>query len=175
MGEKVSDSATFHPLGGGIRPELRDPANKGLGAFGRNFDKGQNHLGRVLTIGVHHKRVGEALVFGEAERVQDSGPLAGVLSKTEEAQSLQPESLCLKVTAIRAAINDNPNVPPDRASLAQRCREAVAAVVTREKDEIFHQGRVAHCVKHRARKRDMAENIVLRTIAPLATDSSPSI
>jgi hypothetical protein len=70
--------------------------------------------------------------------VQDSGTLAGVLSKAEDAQSLQPESLGLKVTAIRAAINDNPNVPPDRASLTQRCRKALAAVVTREKDEMFH-------------------------------------
>ena len=98
---------------------------------------------------------------------------AAARPEAEDAQSLQPESLCLKVTAIRAAINDNPNVPPDRASLAQRCPEAVAAVVTREKDEMFHQGRVAHCVNHRARKRDMAEKIVLRTMAPLTPPAVP--
>jgi hypothetical protein len=64
VGEKVSDSATFHALSGGIRPELRDPAHKRLRIFCGNFDKGKNHLCRVLTIGVHHKRVGEPLLVG---------------------------------------------------------------------------------------------------------------
>jgi hypothetical protein len=95
VGEKVSDSATFHTLSGGIRPELRDPAHKRLRIFFGNFDKGKNHLGWVLTVGVHHKRVSEALLVGEAERVEDCGAFAGVLSEVKDAQSVQPESLRL--------------------------------------------------------------------------------
>jgi len=95
MGEKAPDPATFHPLGGGVRPELRDSAQKGLWVFGRNFEKGPNHLGGMLTISVHHKRVGEALLMSETERVEDSGPLARVLIEAEDAQSLQTERLRL--------------------------------------------------------------------------------
>ena len=95
MGEKISNPAPLHALGRCIRPELRDPAHKGLRIFCGNFDKGQNHLGWVLTVGVHHKRVSEALLVGEAERVEDSGAFARVLSEAKDAQSVQPESLPL--------------------------------------------------------------------------------
>ena len=76
MGEKVSHPAAFHALGGGVRSELRNATNKGLGGFFGNFDEGNNHLRRVLTVGIHHKRVSEALLVGEAKGVEDSGPLA---------------------------------------------------------------------------------------------------
>jgi hypothetical protein len=147
----VRDAPATHPQQRCRRIEHRPAEDHRVGLFGGGAHEGGNQRRRVLAVGVHRQRLGEAGLSCRLQAVQHRGTLALVGRQLEHAQAGQRGGEFTQALrrAIGAAVDHHPDRVPRRAGVAHRALEQRAGVVARNDDELAGAGADARARTHR--------------------------
>ncbi|MPM99768.1 hypothetical protein SDC9_146962 [bioreactor metagenome] len=145
IGPGVGHLASAHPQQGRTGIEHRLAEDHGIRTTGGGLHEARDELGRVLSVGVHRQRVGEAATGGLVQAMQHRTALALIGRQHEHLQPLVlfRQGLQLFGRPIGAAVDHHPYRRPLRACSPHRIKHLGAGVVTWNQHEM-RRGRQWH-------------------------------
>lgn len=136
--QRVRDFPPNHPQARRRVIEHRHPQDHCFGPTGRKRHEARNRRGRMLTIGIHDKDVGESGRLGGPQTVENGSAFAAILCPSQHVQArVSPRPLGDRLAgAIGAAVNNDPYGSPLALRSCHRFQQLRAGIVAGDQNEV---------------------------------------